>query len=70
MRQGQLQMHLLGPRLGGSCTPPYKLLKQFANDAFSIRFDDGLGWGFGLWNLGKGGLTGGEPIPGPTDSGA
>ena len=42
-RKGWLQMKLLGPGLGGSCTPPHKWLKQFANDAFSLRFDDGFG---------------------------
>ena len=37
-----LRRKLLGPGLGGSCTPPHKLLKSVANDAFSIGFDDGL----------------------------
>ena len=40
-----LRCKLLGPGLGGSCTPPHKWLKSVANDAFSIGFDDGLGWG-------------------------
>ena len=27
-----------------SCTPPFKMQDSVANDTFSMRFDDGLGW--------------------------
>ena len=36
-----------------SCTPPYKLLKSVANDAFSTRLADGFGWGSVSGNSGK-----------------
>jgi hypothetical protein len=58
VRKGQLQMRLLGPGLGGSCTPPHKWLKHVANDALSTRFDDGFGWASvsGICGRGGGGL--------------
>ena len=56
-----LRRKLLGPGLGGSCTPPHKSLKSVANDAFSTRFDDGLGWGSIPGILGK---EGGLPAKG------
>ena len=49
-----LKRKILGPGLGGSCTPPQKWLKSFANDTFSVCFDDGLGW---CSILGEGGGT-------------
>ena len=58
VRKGQLQMQLLGPNLGGPCTPPYKLLKRLTSNLFSLRFDNSFRRGFGLWNLGKGGGLG------------
>ena len=60
VRKVQLQMQLLGPGLGGSCTPPHKWVNQFANDVFSIRLDDGFGWGSvsGIWGRGGGAAKG------------
>jgi hypothetical protein len=47
VRKDQIKMQLLGPRLGGSCTPP----TNGSNDAFSTCFDDGFGWDspFEIW---------------------
>ena len=54
VRKGQLQMRLLGPGLGGSCTPPHKWLKHVVNDSLSTRFDDSFGWASvsGIWGGG------------------
>ena len=42
-------------RWTGSCTPPHSLPKNDANDAFSMRFDDGLGlasiFDFSFWDV-------------------
>jgi hypothetical protein len=55
VRKGLLQMQLLDPGLGGSCTPSHKWFKHVANDTFPIRFDDGVGWGSVAGNEGCGG---------------
>ena len=56
-----LKTTVLGPRLAGSCTPPFKRRKSVANDAFSTCFDDGFGWGSVSGILGK---EGGPPAKG------
>ena len=44
--KGQLRCSIVKGRLRwtGSCTPPHNRPKNDANDAFSMRFDEGLGW--------------------------
>ena len=36
-----------------TCTPPYKLVTTAADDTFSLRFNDGLGWVLEFWGRGK-----------------
>ena len=54
--KGLLRCSIVKGRLRwtGSCTPPHGLPKSAANDTFSIRFHDGLGWAsicdFSFWD--------------------
>ena len=42
IRRLRMMVFKKGPYL--TCTPAYKLGKIVANDIFSVRFNDGLGW--------------------------